>query len=291
MEQFIVATDSGCDIEKEFLEKHDIKVIPLHYIINGELFEDDSDEEKRKEFYEKMKRGAAPKTTQINETQFEEFFSLLQQENPEKDIIYIGLGCALSGTYRNAAAAAEKINQTGKTRVYALDSTQCSAGYGMLCLLAAKVRDEGKSAKECVSYIEENKGKLNALCTTDDLTYLRRSGRCSFASALIGGILKIFPVLSLDINGKLGVRKRIRGAINTMKEMIALVKSTVENAAKQVLFIAHSVAADRAKSFGEKMKTEIGFKDVFYTEIGSVIGSHCGPGVVAAFYFGKARTT
>lgn len=291
MDQFIVATDSGCDLPPELLEKNKIAAIMLHYDMNGESFEDNASAEERKEFYEKMRRGTTPKTTQINETRFEEFFRGLKKDCPDLPIVYIGLGGALSGTCRNAQKAAEKLNaeETTNAKIYAIDSTQCSAGYGLLALTAARLRDGGKSAEECVNFIEEHKIRLNALCTTDDLTYLRRSGRCSFAAALIGGILKICPVLTLDGEGNLGVRKRVRGYQNTVKEMFTLVKETAENAGEQTLYISHSDVEERAKEFGEALKKEAGFKDVFYTEIGTVIGSHCGPGVIAAFYYGKPR--
>ena len=288
MANFVVATDSGCDLPVTFTREKGIEIIPLYYVLDGEEYEDKMDGEGYAAFYDKMRGGAVPKTGQINQVRFEEFFLALREKYGGLPVVYISLGGELSGTICNARAAAEKLNGD-KGVIYAIDSTQCSAGYGLLAVTAARLRDEGMSAKEAAEYIERNKSRLNALCSTDDLSYLRRSGRCSLAAAVIGGIFKICPVLTLDKKGALGVRKRVRGYQNAVKEMFALVRSTVENAAEQTLFISHSDAKERAEEFGEALKKEVGFKDVFYAEIGTVIGSHCGPGVVAAFYYGKER--
>lgn len=287
MKQFIVTTDSGCDLPIELLNERGIIPIKMCYNVNGELCEDTMLEADCREFYRKMREGAVPKTSQINEAQFEEFFAPLLQEG--LPIIHISLGSAVSGTYASAVAAAKQLKEKTGAEIFIVDSTLCSTGYGMLALEAATLRDEGRSAKECFAYLEKKKSSVNTWYTTDELLYLRRSGRCSRAAALIGGIFKICPILNLDAKGHLIVQQRVRGYEHTIKRIFELVENTVENASEQTLYVCHSDAKERAEKFGEELKEKLGFKDVFYAQIGTIIGSNCGPGLVAAFYYGKPR--
>lgn len=161
----------------------------------------------------------------------------------------------------------------------------------MLALKAADLRDEGASADDCVKFLEERKINVNTWYTTDALKYLKRSGRCSGASAVIGTLLKICPILNLDAKGHLIVQKRVRGLDKTLKRIHDIIKDNVTEPEKQTLFVCHSDIPEKAKEFGESLKNSIGFKDVYYTYIGTIIGAHCGPGLMAAFYFGNLRDT
>ncbi|MGN1062339.1 MAG: DegV family protein [Candidatus Scatosoma sp.] len=287
MQKFIVTTDSGCDLPIELLNERGIIPIRLCYEVNGELVEDTMKAADCHEFYEKMRRGAVPKTSQINKEQFKEFFNSLLGE--KKPIIHISLGSAVSGTYKSAATAAEELKEECGAEIFTLDSTLCSTGYGMLALKAAEMRDNGEEAQACFDYLQKHKINVNTWYTTDELLYLRRSGRCSRAAALIGGVLKICPILNLDAAGHLIVQQRVRGYKQTLKRIFEIVKQTAVDAGGQTLYICHSDVPERAREFGEALKKEAGFKDVYYTYIGTIIGANCGPGLVAAFYFGTPR--
>ncbi|MDD6994779.1 MAG: DegV family protein [Candidatus Borkfalkiaceae bacterium] len=287
MRKFIVTTDSGCDLPIELLNEREIIPIRLCYEMNGELVEDTMKAADCHEFYEKMRRGAVPKTSQINEAQFKDFFLALLKD--KKPIIHISLGSAVSGTYKSAVAAAEELKKELGADILVLDSTLCSTGYGMLALKAAEMRDNGEEAAVCFDYLEKQKINVNTWYTTDELLYLRRSGRCSRAAALIGGVFKICPILNLDAAGHLIVQQRVRGYKQTIKRIFEIVKQTAVDAGGQTLYICHSDVPERAREFGEALKKEAGFKDVYYTYIGTIIGSNCGPGLVAAFYFGTPR--
>ena len=287
--RFIVTTDSGCDLPRSLLDQRGIIPCMMNYSMDGELCTDTMEQSDCHEFYEKMRAGSCPKTSQFNPTQFEEFWRpLLAQGLP---IVHICLGSGVSGTFNNGVIAAGMLEEeVPGSKIHVLDSTLCSTGYGMLALEAARMRDEGLSAEECMAWLEENKSRVNTWYTTDELLYLRRSGRCSRASAAIGSALKICPILNLDREGHLIVQERVRTLPRTLRRIHEIIGQTVENPGEQTLYICHSDIPEQARAFGESLQKEFGFRDVFYTYIGTIIGSNCGPGLMAAFYFGKPRT-
>ena len=183
--KFIVTTDSGCDLPRSLLEERGVLPCMMNYTMDGELCTDTMEHGDCHAFYEKMRAGSSPKTSQFNPAQFEDFWRpLLEQGLP---IVHICLCSGVSGTFNNGVMAARALEEeVPGSKIYVLDSTLCSTGYGMLALEAARMRDEGLSAEACMEWLEANKVRVNTWYTTDELLYLRRSGRCSRASAAIG---------------------------------------------------------------------------------------------------------
>ncbi len=289
MKKFLITTDSGCDLPRSEVDKRGIIPFLMQYEIDGEVFTDTMLPEDLHAFYEKMRAGAAPRTSQINPAQFVEFWRPLLAEG--LPILHTGIGSAVSGTYRNACLAAEELMQEiPGAKIYVVDSTLCSVGYGMLVLKAAELRDGGASVEEARDYMEANKAKVNTWYTTDELKYLRRSGRCSRASAAIGTMLQICPILNLDLEGHLIVQERVRKLGPTIQRIHEIIGGLVEDAENQTLMICHSDVEEKARKFGEEIREKFGFRDVYYTYIGATIGANCGPGLMAAFFFGKPRT-
>lgn len=289
---FIITTDSGCDFPIQMMQEHNVIPFIMDYDIEGTMYADTMKPEDMHEFYEKMRAGAAPHTSQINMQQFMDFWRPLLEEG--KPIIHISLGSGVSGTYRNGTMAALELKEEfPDSKILVVDSTLCSTGYGMLCLKADEMRKEGKSADETFEWLNAHKIEINTWYTTDELKYLRRSGRCSRASAAIGTMLKICPILNLDSEGHLIVQERVRGLNPTIARIHKIIGETLDGSPTkpedQTLYICHSDILEQAKEFGEALKEEFGFKDTYYTYIGPTIGSHCGPGLMAAFYFGKPR--
>ena len=287
--KFIVTTDSGCDLPRALLAERGIIPCMMNYTMDGELCTDTMEHSDCHVFYDKMRAGSSPKTSQFNPSQFEEFWRpLLEQGLP---IVHICLGSGVSGTFNNGVMAARTLEEeVPGSRIYVLDSTLCSTGYGMLALEAARMRDEGLSAEECMAWLEENKVRVNTWYTTDELKYLRRSGRCSRASAAIGTMLQICPILNLDLEGHLIVQERVRKLGPTIQRIHEIIGTLVEDAENQTLMICHSDVEEKARKFGEEIREKFGFRDVYYTYIGATIGANCGPGLMAAFFFGKPRT-
>lgn len=291
MEQrFIVCTDSGCDLDISVLNENGIYAIPLQYELNGQVISDTMIQEDCHRFYEGMRNGDCPKTSQLNTVQFVDFWTPIVKEH-NLPIIHISLGSGVSGTYHNGCLAAEDIKETlPEADIRMVDSTLCSVGYGMVALEAARLRDEGKDIDECVAWVEENKSRMNTWYTTDELKYLYRSGRVSKIGAILGEALNICPILNLDLEGHLIVQEKVRGLKKTIKRIYEIVDDIVENPENEIAYICHSDIPEQAMKWGEEIKAKYGFKDVKYTYIGPTIGSNCGPGLMAVFFWGKKRT-
>lgn len=289
MSGFIVTTDSGCDLPSSLLQERRIIPIRIQYAIDGKVMEDTMRHEDCKKFYDSMRSGLVPTTSQINIMQFVEFWRQLAER--KLPIVHICLGSHISGTYANGLAAIEYLKeQLPEAKIYLVDSTLASVGYGMLALIAADMRDSGKSPEECVDWLNAHKAEINTYYTTSDLTYLYRSGRVSRAGMMIAHALDINPILNLDLEGHLLVQEKVRGQKNAIKHIHKIIGELVRNPEKQVLYICHSDIPEQARAFGEGLKEEFGFRGVYYTYIGTTIGTHAGPGLMAAFFFGKPRT-
>lgn len=288
MNNFLLCTDSGSDLMLDACKKYDIIPLKMKYSIGDEVFTDGMTVENVQELYGKMVDGAVPRTSQINSSEFIDFWTpLLEEKLP---ILHLSLGSGISGTYSNAEIARDMIlEEHPDAEIYLVDTLGASASYGMLCIETAKLREAGKTVKECYDWLMEVRHNVDVFYTTGDLKYLHRGGRVSKTSAVVGTVLNINPILTLDPAGKLVSIEKARGEKATEKKIRELVAGLVENAEENTLYISHSDCPERAKRFGDMMQAEFGFKDVFYTYIGATIGSHTGPGLVAVFFFGKPR--
>ncbi|MDD3777363.1 MAG: DegV family protein [Actinomycetota bacterium] len=288
--KFCVATDSGCDLPASFCTQIGIAAYHMRYSVQEQELTDHMDPSQVKLFYEKMRQGAVPKTSQINPYEFIQFWTGLWQEQ-NVPIVHISLGSGISGTYSNAILAKRLfLQQFPEAEVFVVDSTLASIGYGMLAIKAAEMRDQGKTAPECVSWLEQNKININTYYTTDDLTYLFRSGRVSRTQAIVGNALSINPILNLDDKGHLIVREKTRGRKKAVSRIYDIVTRLVVNPGQQTVYICHSDCPQEAQDFSQKLISKIGFKDSFINYIGPTIGSHSGPGLIAAFFYGQPRT-
>lgn len=289
MKKFCVATDSGCDLPLSKCEEKEIYTLKLEYRFGDELIIDSMMHSDCHKFYERMRAGEVPKTSQVNIMQFVEFWKSLADKN--LPIVHICLGSGVSGTYSNGLLAIDMFHEEyPDIPVFLIDSTLCSVGYGVLAMIAADMRDEGKTAEECADYLNKRKAQMQPYYTTDDLTYLYRSGRVSKAGMVVAHALNINPILNLDLEGHLLVIEKVRGQKNTIKRIHKIIEELVVEPENQTLYICHSDIPEKAEEFGNEIKEKFGFKDVYYTYIGPTIGSHCGPGLMAAFFFGKDRT-
>jgi len=289
LEKFIVTTDSGCDLSGEYCESLGIVPLKMCWTAGEENITDTMVPTELKAFYDGMRSGTEPKTSQVTPYQYIEFWTpLLERKLP---IVHIALGSAISGTYANGVKAAEMMREEHPDCIiHVVDSTLASVGYGMLAINAAKMRDEGFTPEQCVAELERTKASVNTIYTTGDLTYLYRSGRVSRTGMVVAHALNIWPILRLNIEGTLLVTAKERGKKHTLDRINKIIEEAVLEPEKQTLYICHSDIPEEAHEFGESLKELFGFKDVFYTYIGTTIGSNCGPGLMAAFFTGKDRT-
>lgn len=288
-ENFRIMVDSSCDLPLELCEKLNILTIKMHYAIDDDIFVDTMIDSDCKNFYQKMRDGKVPHSSQINTENFIQTWRELFKDN-NSPIIYISLGSEISGTYFSAVKAAETLKEEDpKYNIFVVNSAAACLAHGLLALKAAELRNSGKSCEECVAWLEDNKHTVNTFYTTDTLTYFYRSGRVSKTGMIISKALGINPILNLNYEGKLIVVDKARGKKQTIKSIVQKIKDTVIDPENQTFYVGHADALDEALEFVKEIKKEIKFKDVYYTFIGPTIGSNCGPGVKAFFYFGKTR--
>ena len=286
---YIISTDSGCDLSIEICEKYGIIPLYMKYIDNTETITDTMKQADIVAFYKKMElEGKTYKTSAVNIQEGYDFLKELIQYG--KPIIHISLGSGISSTYQNLVNAKEMLLQKyPNSQIYILDSTSASLGYGILALEASYKRDLGKTYEEVIEYLESVKRGINPYFTTNTLTYLARGGRVTKFASIFGNILSIKPILRLNYDGKLLAYSKGRGKHGTYRKMIDEIRKQVIDPQNQILYLSHSNAIESAIEFGEMCKEELGFKDIFYSYIGSIIGSHTGPGLIAAFFHGKDR--
>lgn len=292
---FDIFADSAANLTDEMVAETGIKIIPFHYIINGEerlcYSKDRPFAEIAKEFYTELANGADIKTSLVCEQQFVD--ELTPSLEAGRDVILVTITEGLSGTYNQAAKAAETLKEKFPERkIFVVDSVNASLGEGYLAYLAAKMRDNGSDVDECANWLEENKYLLNSYVTVNDLKYLRKSGRVSTIAAVAGAILNIKPMLKANGGSPatLAVYAKERGR---KKSIDALLKAFDEYAGKgfaDTVCITHGDCEEEALNLAEEFKKR-GATQVFIEYYDLCTGSHVGPGTLAVFFFGKDRRT
>ena len=285
----ILLTDSCADLPASFYEENDLLRIKLSYIIDNEEFIDESEEKQTLDFYRRMREGGLTKTSMINVQTFYECFEKLVQE--KRPIIYIGFSSGLSSTYSSSVTAREMIlEKYPDAQITVIDSLCASGGEGLLSYYAVKLRDEGKSYEEIVDWVEENKWRVNHWVFVDDLKYLQRGGRLSRGEAFFGNLLAIKPLIWMDAEGHLTPYSKEKGKKKVFRAMVDKICENIENPEEQTVFVDHSDYKEGALELTEMIKARVsGIKEFRYEYIGTIIGAHTGPGILALFFLGKDR--
>ena len=290
MNDFIVVTDSCCDLNYEIAEKYNIVVVPLTLNFSDKSYKNylDGHEISPKDLYRRLSEGELPTTSAVNIGEFEEVFEPIVQQG--KDLLYIGFSSGLSGTYNSAKTAISMLSEKYPERkLYSVDSLCASLGQGLLVYLAAQLKESGKNIDEVTSYVEEKVPQLCHWFTVNDLFHLQRGGRVSAAVAIVGSVLGIKPVLHVDNEGHLTSVAKARGrkaAINYLFDKISTTGIDVKN---QSVFISHGDCGEEAQQLADRIINELGAKEVVINYVGPVIGAHAGCGVLALFYLGSER--
>lgn len=293
MDNFIISCCSTADLTKEHLTGRSIHYICFHYELDGKQYRDDLGETMSTEdFYNAMVQGAETKTSQINETEFEEYFEPFLQQG--KDILHLCLSSGITGVANSANLAREALLERYPDRkIYIIDTLAASSGLGMLVDELADLRDEGRNIDELAAWAEANKCKLHHWFFTSDLTFFVKGGRVTKTAGFVGGILNICPLLNVNSEGKLIPRYKIR----TKKKVIQAIVDQMEKHARNGMaydgkcYICHSVCYEDAKAVAELVESRFPNLDgkVLINNIGTTIGSHTGPGTVALFFWGDER--
>ena len=290
MGTYRIVTDSTTDLTPELIQELDVQVIPLCYMMGGKTYHNipGGGEMTDKEFYAKLRAGSMSTTTQVNSEEFLHVFTPLLEAG--QDVLYIAFSSGLSGTYQSAVLAREELKQRfPDRRLEVFDSLCASMGEGLLVYHAAKLRQAGKSLDEVLAWLKENVLNLCHWFTVDDLNHLKRGGRVSTATALVGTMLGIKPVLHVDDEGHLIPVSKVRGRKQSLDALVRRMEDTVLDPANQMVFISHGDCLEDAQYVERQIREKLGVQQVKLGFIGPVIGAHSGPGTVALFFLGKER--
>ncbi len=293
MADYVLATCSTADISPEHMKQRNIEYIKFSFYLDGKEHQDDLGQTLSfDDFYQMMRDGVETKTSQPNAQQYKDFFIPFLKEG--KDVILLNLSSGLSGAQTSAKIAIEELkSEYPERKIYAVDSLGASSGMGLLVDKMADLRDEGMSIDDLYAWTEANKLKLHHWFFSTDLTFYVKGGRVSKVAGWFGTVLKICPLLNMDLDGHLIPREKIRGKANVIKE---IVKKMEKNAIGGLdyngkCYICHADCYDDARQVADLVEAKFPNLDgkVLINSIGTTIGSHTGPGTVALFFFGEER--
>ncbi len=289
MKQFIITTDTTCDLPQEYVEQHNLKLLPLYYNFDDVVY-GDKNELSPKEFYNKMRGGSMPTTMAINPDIAREVFTGLLNEG--YDILHIGFSSALSGSCSVAATAArDLVDEVPDANIKVIDSLSASLGEGLLVYKAVQMKEAGKSLDEIADWLENNKLNLCHIFTVDDLHHLHRGGRVSKAAAIIGSLINVKPVLHVDDEGRLVPLHNVRGRKKALVALVDQMEKKIPGfeGENDTVFISHGDSLEDAEYVASLVRERFNIKDILINYVCPTIGAHSGPGTIALFFLGNPR--
>lgn len=294
MSAYVLSCCSVVDLSPEYVAKRNISFVSLHYFMDGVEYADDMGVTMSSaNFYQMMRDGADASTSQVNVDEFTKYFEPFLANG--QDVIHIALSSGLSGTFNSARIAAELLaDKYPQRKLYVIDSLAASAGGGLLLDTMADMRDNGVTIDELYEWTEKNKRQMHHWFTASDLTWFVKGGRVTKAAGWFGTVLKICPVLNVDFMGRLIPRFKIRGKNNALRELVNQMKEHAEGGKNYSgkCFVSHSACYEDARAVADMVEASFpnlnGKVEIY--NIGTTIGSHCGPGTTALFFWGDERT-
>ena len=284
--EYVLITDSACDILPEKLQEWGVELVRMPYLFTDDGKERLDHDQPMKEFYDEMRGGRVAKTSGVNEDTFLNAFTPILEAG--KDLLYLAFSGGLSVTSANGRKAAEQLaGQYPDRKIRVVDSLCASAGQGLFVYLAVKNREKGLGVEENADAMEADKLHLCHWFTVEDLKYLKRGGRISAATALLGTALNVKPVLHVDDEGHLIKMTQVHGRKKSIRRMAEMLGETILE--DTPVFISHGDCLEDAQLLAKILKEEYGRETDLITGIGSVIGAHSGPGTLALFFRGTHR--
>ena len=290
MRDFVIMTDSCCDLTDEMARELGIVVVPLSLEMGGQTYRNwlDGRDIAFQDFYSRIRAGETATTSAVSVGEFEAAMRPILAQG--KDILYIGFSSALSTTYQSAVIAADDLRtEFPDARIFVVDSLCASLGQGLLLYLCVQQKREGHSIGGLRDYAEATKGQICHWFTVDDLNHLKRGGRISAATALVGTMLFIKPVLHVDDEGRLISVSKARGRKASLMALVDRMEATALDAANGTVFISHGDCEGDALLVADEITRRFGNRDIHLNYVGPVIGNHSGPGTVALFFVGSKR--
>ena len=290
MNDYVLFTDSSADLPQQLVEELGVEVLPLCFTMGDKTYRNwpDNREMDPEEFYRMLREGAMATTSAVNVGDYTEALTPFLEAG--KDVLVLAFSSGLSATCNSARIAAQELNeQYPQQRVRVVDTLCASLGQGLLVWHAAKLKQAGKSLDEVGDWAEENKLRLCHWFTVSDLHFLKRGGRISPATAVLGTMLSIKPVMHVDDEGHLIKVGTARGRGASLKALVDHMAETADDPGNQVVFISHGGCLEDAQKVAQDVKARFGTKEVVINYVGPVIGAHSGPGTVALFFLGSKR--
>ena len=291
MAKFKIFTDSCSDMSTTMRKKYDVEYCHMGIVVDGVEKRADLDwiDYSPEQFYGWLKEGRHVKTTQVSVTEFLDCFRPALKEG--YDVLYIGCSSKLSGSVNTCEVLvkAQLLEEFPDRKIIVVDSLLASGVEAMLTIKASLLRGEGKTLEEVAGWCEENKKYFNQFATVDTLTYLKAAGRIKGAKAFFGNIMGVKPIFISDAEGNNSVIKKVKGTKNSLEELIQGVKDTIEKEKWDEVFIGQGMAQDRAELIKKRLEEELNIKATIFW-IGPIVGTTCGPGVIATFCFGREVT-
>ena len=285
-----IVTDSGSDLSPRMVKELDVDLILLHSIMKSSKGDEtlDGNTIDLPDVYALLRQRYSATTSAVNVDAFTERFEAILKEGD--DVLYLGLSSGLSATFHASELAAEDLREKYPERkIIVIDTLAASLGHGMLVYYAVQKKNEGGSIDEVADFIRETIPHACHWFTVDDLFFLKRGGRVSATTAIVGTALGIKPVLHVDDEGHLIKKEIARGRKKSLTALLEKMKKTVVSPETQTVFISHGDCLADAEYLAGLIKAEIPVKEIVIDYIGSVIGTHSGPGTVALFYLGTNR--
>lgn len=286
MSNYVIMSDTGCDIDFEILRNWGVGFRGLSFHFEGDR-EYQEGEMSKSDFYARMRAGEVSKTSAVNSESFKELFEEALRDG--NDVLYLGFSSGISATSNSAMMAANELREAYPDRkIITIDTLAASAGQGLLLHYAVEKKKEGAGIDENAEYVRYLIPRLAHWFTVEDLVYLKRGGRVSAAAAFAGGVLGIKPVLHVDDEGHLINMVKVRGRDQSLR---TIAKKYIETAKdkKGIYYISHGDCLEDAKKLESMIVAEGGSECALITQVGMIIGSHSGPGTLALFFLASER--
>ncbi len=286
----MILTDSSADLTAELVAELGVEVIPLSFTMEDKTYFNypDNRDIDPADFYARLRGGAMATTAAVNVADYTEAIEPILKEG--KDVLVLAFSSGLSATCHSAQiAAGELMEQYPDRKVYVVDTLCASLGQGLLVWYAANLKKQGKTMEEVRDWTEEHKLNLCHWFTVDDLHFLKRGGRISAATAVLGTMLSIKPVMHVDNEGHLIKVGTARGRNASLKALVDHMEQTVLDLKDQAIFISHGDCLADAQKVADDVKARFGVESIIINYVGPVIGAHSGPGTVALFFMGSER--
>ena len=287
MRDYVITVNSTVDLPKEWLEERHVPVIPLKYTIDGETYTD-MEGLSAKEFFDKLREGKMSTTSQVNPEEAADMLEPFLKEG--KDILHLGFSSGLSGTLNSMKIAGEMLQEKyPEAKVIVIDTLCACLGEALLLYKALQQKEKGMNIDELAQWVEENKLHICHNVTVDDLHHLQRGGRISKTTAVLGTLVQIKPIIHMDDNGKLQVIGKERGRKKSLNKIVDMAVEQSKGWDNDIIMITHGDCIKDAEYVAKLVREKMGIDNILINNIGTVIGSHTGPGVVAVFCMGSKR--